>query len=474
MDCVVVGLNIKSAPFELLEKLSVHHSLNEHCVQDLKQQADVSAAVVLSTCNRLEFYATAEDPDHGVESVWNYFISQGEAINAEEQAILRECMYAYTGDMAVRHLFEVVTGLDSLIVGEAEILGQVSRAYKAACRANTTDKLLNVWFQRALHLGKMARHQTDINRFSMSVGRIAVDLAVKELGGVEDKCALILGAGEMSELTVKYLVANKVSVAMVSNRSLDKAMDLAGRYGFEAHALGEVAPCLERADVVFSATSSKNYMVDFEMAKQAMEKRPDRPLLFLDMAVPRDIDPRVAELDGVSVYNINELRDEADRNRLRRAAAEKGVRRLIEEAVAEFRHWAQSLELVPVIAAFRARAEEIKQHRLEVAYEQMPSLSASQRKQVRVLATTITDEFLKMPVESLNAAAGSPKSRDYARMLQELFALDVVDNNHQDAQAKRAAEVASANAAEPRTCFPNPASANAASSSASSTESEGA
>ncbi|WP_290995242.1 hypothetical protein [Gordonibacter sp.] len=154
MDSVVVGLNIKSAPFELLEKLSIHHSLNALCAQDLKATADLSAAVVLSTCNRLEFYATAEDSERGVEAVWDYFTSQGTTITARERAQLREHMYAYAGDMAVRHLFEVVCGLDSLIVGEAEILGQVSRAYKAACRANTTDKFLNVWFQRALHLGK--------------------------------------------------------------------------------------------------------------------------------------------------------------------------------------------------------------------------------------------------------------------------------------------------------------------------------
>lgn len=449
MDSVVVGLNIKSAPFELLEKLSIHHSLNALCAQDLKATADLSAAVVLSTCNRLEFYATAENPERGVEAVWNYFTSQGTTITARERALLREHMYAYAGDMAVRHLFEVVCGLDSLIVGEAEILGQVSRAYKAACRANTTDKFLNVWFQRALHLGKKARHETDINRYSVSVGRIAVELAVAELGGVQDKRVLILGAGEMSELTMKYLVAHNVSVVMVSNRSLDKASLLADRYGFEAHPIANLEPCLQKADVVFSATAAQTYMIDRALVERVMRARPARPLLFVDMAVPRDVDPAVEELAGVSVYNINELRDEADRNRLKRAAAEKAVRQLIETEVADFRRWAHSLEFAPVIAAFRQHAEQIKQARLEVAFERMSGLTASQKKQVRVLATTITDEFVHEPIESLNAQAGSPKSKDYARMLQELFALEPALVGRRDG-AEAAGDAGAGNAAGKR------------------------
>lgn len=425
MDSVVVGLNIKSAPFELLEKLSIHHSLNASCARDLKTTARLSAAVVLSTCNRLEFYVTSDDPERGVEAVWSYFTSQGQTITEHERMLLREHMYAYSGDMAVRHLFEVVTGLDSLIVGEAEILGQVSRAYDAACKAGTTDKFVNVWFQRALHLGKKVRHETCIGRYSMSVGRIAVELAVRELGEVKDKRVLILGAGEMSELTVKYLVAHEVSVVMVSNRSLDKARTLADRYGFEAHSLEGLAACLEKADVVFSATSSKACMIDRALVERTMAARPDRPLLFVDMAVPRDVDPAAANVPGVSIYNINELRDEADANRLKRATAEKSVRRFIEEEVADFRRWAQSLELVPVIAAFRQHAEQIKRARLDVALERLSGLTPSQKKQVRVLATTITDEFVHEPIESLNAQAGSAKSREYARMLQELFALEV-------------------------------------------------
>lgn len=423
MHTIVVGLNIKRAPLEVLEQLSVHHSLNSLCVQDLREAANLSGAVVLSTCNRLEFYGVCENAEEGIAKVSDFLLSQGGATCPTDAQRLKKLLYAYAGNQAVRHLFEVVTGLDSLIVGETEIAGQVSRAYKVACKAGATDKLINVWFQRALSLGKKVRSETCITRYSTSIGRIAVDLAVRELGGIKDKRVLILGAGEMSELTMKYLVAQEVSVVMVSNRSLDKAQRLAGQYGFDACSLDDMRSSLEVADVVFSATAAKGYLIDRACLAEVMSQRPDQPLLCIDMALPRDIDPEVRTLQGVSCYDINELRDVANRHQNERLRAAKKASQLIDEAVADFHRWQRSLDYIPTIDALYRQAEQIKADKLERAMSKLSGLTQSQKNTVQALASSIVNQMMHEPVSSLNAMAGTEKSREYAVMLQELFHL---------------------------------------------------
>ncbi|WP_180326690.1 glutamyl-tRNA reductase [Raoultibacter phocaeensis] len=424
MHTIVVGLNIKRAPIEVLEQLSVHHSLNALCVQDLKAAAGLSGAVVLSTCNRLEFYGTCADVDAGIAAMSDFLLGKDEGADAAEEARLLSLVYAFADDQAVRHLFEVVTGLDSLIVGEAEIAGQVSRAYRAACNAHATDKLVNVLFQRALSLGKKVRSETRISRYSTSIGRIAVDLAVRELGGIADKRVLILGAGEMSELTMKYLVAQNVSVVMVSNRSLDKAQRLAAQYGFDAYPIDELRSCLDAADVVFSATAAKDYLIDAPTVASVMRERPARPLICIDMAVPRDIDPEVRVLENVSCFDINELRDVAKGHERHRMLAANKASQLIDEALADFNRWQHSLEYIPTIEALYRQAERIKAEKLDKALGKLHGLTPAQLHTVQVMASSIANQLVHEPVASLNAMAGTEKSRAYAEVLQELFHLE--------------------------------------------------
>ncbi|WP_165171690.1 glutamyl-tRNA reductase [Adlercreutzia sp. ZJ242] len=418
---VVVGANIKSAPIDLLERLSVHHSAVQRTALDVKRACGAGGVVVLSTCNRFEIYATCPDGLDAAEGIRRYLVERCAGGSEEARARLLGALYSYADEAAYRHLFEVVSGLDSLIVGEAEILGQVSRAYQASCEAKATDKLCNAWFQRALHLGKRARSQTLLGSFSVSVGRIAVDLAVREFGDVHDKRALVLGAGEMSELTAKYLAAHKFPVVMVANRSLARARELACAHGFTAHPLDEVESCLAKADVVFSATSAKTCLVTEDMVRRVMAARPARPLLLVDMAIPRDVEPAVANLPGVSLHNINELRDAAERGLFERMQAAAGARALIDEELADFTRWISALELVPVIAALRRYADGVKAERLEAAADKLKGLSSSQRHAVDVLATTIVDQIVRGPVEALNARAGTPRARECAGVLQELF-----------------------------------------------------
>ncbi len=425
MHCVIVGLNIKSAPLDALEELSIHHSQVKALDQEVKAATGVDGIVILNTCNRLEFYATCDEADEGRARIRAFLHARaGEGARLDEST-LDKLLYSYADDIAIRHLFEVVCGLDSLILGEAEILGQVSRAYKAACEAHTTDKLINVWFQRALHFGKKVRTETDLGKHPVSIGHIAVDFAFARLGAPEGKRALIIGAGEVGELTAKYLIAYEFPVVMVANRSLCKARELAGQYGLEACDLSTLEEHLASVDIVFTATSAKRFVIESDLVQRVMAARPSRPLLFVDMALPRDVDPAVARIEGVSLCNINELRDMSERNRMERELAAKGVRQLIEEELADFRLWMHSLALVPVITAFRKHADDIKAARLAAALEKLPDLTPSQVHTVDVLATTITNQFVRNPIEMLRAHASSAKAPDYADMLQELFCLDL-------------------------------------------------
>ncbi|MCL1847501.1 MAG: glutamyl-tRNA reductase [Coriobacteriia bacterium] len=278
-------------------------------------------------------------------------------------------LYHHTGTQALKHLYRVVAGLDSLVLGETEILGQVARAYDTALQAQATDRTLNVWFQRALALGKQVRSSAggngaggngggaggssaggngsgpnagpsatptaDINQFHTSVGRIAVDLAEQELGDLTGRQILILGAGEMCELTMKHLIKRAASLCMVSNRSLGKAQELAARYGFDACSLDDLQSCLNTADLVFSATSSQHCLVTRQQLEPIMQARRDRPIVFIDMAVPRDIDPQVAGLLGVRCFDIKQIREVSEKNRALREQAAAAIESLIDEKIAE-------------------------------------------------------------------------------------------------------------------------------------------
>lgn len=341
MQVLIVGLNIKDAPVEMLEALSIHHSDTKHCLEDLSVCTGAEGVLILSTCNRLEFYAAAENAERCMAAL-QWYLLRVYLLDPEKDSHTRELekyVYGYSGAKAVQHLYRVVAGLDSLVLGETEILGQVARAYEQARTAGVSCKLLNVWFQRALSVGKLVRTRFKMDRHHTSLGRIAVDLAEHELDGLEHRRILILGAGEMCELTMKHLISKSNSLVMVSNRSLTKAQQLADEYGFEARSLHDLAANLALADVVFSATSSKNHLVSLELLKEVMPKRNGRPLVFIDMAVPRDIDPRVEELSKVRRFDIKQLRFASDLNQKERRRCALAVEALINEKVDEFLTW---------------------------------------------------------------------------------------------------------------------------------------
>lgn len=356
MQPLVVGLNIKSVPVETLEKLSIHHSINTLRLGELSMLAETEGTLILSTCNRLEFYAVSKDPSRSIEIMRAFLACHNQtvhALDAQTQAReqeLQRYIYGYTGKEAIRHLFRVVSGLDSMVVGETEILGQVARAYETARSAGATDTVLNVSFQKALCVGKEVRTQFGMDQYHTSLGRIAVELAERELTCLNDKSILILGAGEMSELTMKHLIKKTQSLVMVSNRSLEKAQVLAREYGFSACSLSQLPAYLSMADLVFSATAAKHHLVSQALVTEVMKARAERPLVFIDMAVPRDIDPQVQHLAGVSCFDIKQLKEVSEANHDQRKQTALCVEALVNERVEEFASWFEGRYPLPLQA----------------------------------------------------------------------------------------------------------------------------
>ncbi|MDR0434449.1 MAG: glutamyl-tRNA reductase [Gracilibacteraceae bacterium] len=449
MQALVVGLNIKSAPVELLERLSIHHSQSRDCLRRLSSATGLRGLVMLNTCNRLEFYTFAAEGGDCADYLRRRLLApaaetsgvpgpaeqeQGQETGSETGPESEQWIYTYTGLRALSHLFRVAAGLDSLVLGETEIQGQIARAYENAAAAGTVNKLINVWFQRALAFGKNARCRTGIDRYSTSVGSIAVELARQTAGDIRGRRILILGAGEMSELTVKHLAARGASLVMVSNRSLAKAQKLAATYNFKAYPLTELAECLERADIVFTATAAKRFIVRRADLGPVMIRRDYRPLLLIDMAVPRDVEPAVDQLAGVRRLDITDLREAAGRRRQSREAAALRIAALVERETADFNRWLASQEVLPTIKAFRRQAEAVKTEQLNRALAKLAGLTPAQKNAVQAMAHALVNQLLHPPIAALNDLADSEEGRDYALALRKLYNL-TVDETESNAPA---------------------------------------
>lgn len=324
---VIVGLNHRTAPVEIREKVSFPHYQIESALLELKSYPGLEGLVILNTCNRLEIYAATTDVDLGINSIKSFLVNHA---HLEEQVIFQH-LYVHTLYEAVRHLFRVVAGLDSMILGETQILGQVAQAYEKAVKAGVTNKVINVFFQNALTVGKRVRTETQIDQHPTSISYTAVELAKQALGDLTGRSILILGAGEMSALTAKHLVANGASTVMVSNRSHARAQNLAAEFDGIAVPFDQLGECMQKVDIVISATAATNFVILPEQIQEVMEQRNYRPLLLVDIAVPRDIHPDVSEILGITLYDIDDLREVIDTHQNAREIAGKKRKLLLKK-----------------------------------------------------------------------------------------------------------------------------------------------
>lgn len=421
MLIIVVGVNHRTAPVEIREKLSFSEHSLEGSLKKLHSYPAIEGCVIISTCNRMEIYAATREMDEGLNAIWD-FLSRKSGVDISE---IKNYTYAHTLYDTIRHLFRVASGLDSMVLGETQILGQVRQAYQSATAYGTTNRVLNTLFQQALTVGKRVRTETGIDKNSVSISYAAVELARQIFGSLTGRTVLIIGAGKMSELTALHLVSNGVTGVIVSNRSYDRARVLAGRFGGKAVKFDKLFQHMDEADIVISCTAASHFVVRYKDVEQVMTRRNNATIMMIDIAVPRDIDPEVAKIPEVTLFDVDDLQNVVDQNLAERKKAAVKAEGIIEEELEEFMKWLGTQFVVPTITALKQWGEEIKQKELRRAINRLGELSDHDRKVIGSLANSIVNQLLHIPVTRLKEYALTPEGHLYTEVLQNLFDLDV-------------------------------------------------
>jgi glutamyl-tRNA reductase len=426
MALVALGLSHRTAPVDVRERHAFPPSRMAEALTALRDYQDVREAAMLSTCGRLEIYAELSDYEAGVEQLKAFLqnFRHGEVTDLESY------LYTLLGRDAIEHLFRVSTGLDSMLVGEAEILGQVKDAYIQAQAAGSIGKTLHRLFRDALHAGKAARSQTHIGNDSISIASAAITMARERLGTLQGKSVTVIGAGKMGRTAAKRLRAEGIAELYVVNRTPARARDVISEAsGGDAIALADLSGAIARADVVVTSTGASHFILTPQNVAAALEERPERALFVVDIAVPRDADPQIATLPNVCLVDIDGLRNVVDSTLQTRREAIPHVEAIIAEYVGRFSDWYRSRRAVPVIASLTQKAENIRRAEIERLFARCPSLSERDRMLITGSSLSIISKLLHTVVTKIRdeAASDHDQALSHARMLHELFDLETVD-----------------------------------------------
>ena len=418
-ELLVIGVSHKTAPVEVRERLALPETRASEFIRELRGSAQVQEAVAVSTCNRTELYLVVGDPVEAESTALSMFARQA-GIRPTE---LAPSIYAYRNCDAARHLYRVTAGLESMIVGEAEVQGQVKRSYEAAKAKESVGPLTNRLFGAALQTGKRVRSETAIGEGQLSLPAVAVALAKEQLGALTGRSVVIVGTGETSELTARALTDSGVHTIFVASRRRDRAISLAKRYGGASVSFDELPVALQEADIVVAATASPHLLLEAPELAEVMQRRDTRELLLIDLAVPRDIDSTCQEIDGVSLYDIDDLEAVITRNRTVRQAEARRAEGIIEEEIKSFAGWLGSLEVLPTVSALRARAVEIAEQVVQENQGKWESASPRDLERVEAIARAVLNRLLHEPTLRMKALRDD---RVHARMalVRELFALE--------------------------------------------------
>jgi glutamyl-tRNA reductase len=417
-ELLALGISHKTAPVALRERLAFTELEASEFSQALTASAEVREAVVISTCNRTEVYLVVGDPVQAEGDVLG-LLARRAGIRPTE---LAEAIYSPRNCDAARQLYRVTAGLESMIVGEAEIQGQVRRAHEAAMRAGCTGALSNRLFAAALTTGKRVRTETEIGSSRVSVPSVAVDLALSVLDGLEERHVVILGAGETSELTARALADQGAGTIFVANRHADRALSLAQRFGGSVVGLDGLPDQLLHADIVLSSTSSPHPIVGREELELVMRERDGRALLLIDIAVPRDIDPACGELDGVSLYDIDDLQAVVARNLDTRASEVPRAMEIVEEEIQRFARWLGQLEVLPTVSALREHGNTLVEQVLAENAGRWESVSPRDLARVEAIARAVMSRLLHEPTIRLRSLSEA-RGHSSLELVRELFGL---------------------------------------------------
>jgi glutamyl-tRNA reductase len=417
---VLLGMNHKSAPVEIREQLALVCRGETHPLHSFPRLERIGELFALSTCNRVELLFTASDLEHAIREVKNLLLNH---LGYPSSQGLDEYFYLHEDTAAVEHLFRVASSLDSMVVGEPQILGQLKAAYREATEHHTVGVILNRLLHKSFSVAKRVRSETRIGSLAVSISYAAVELARKIFGELRDKKVLLIGAGEMAELAAEHLRAQGVRQMLVANRTLERAIDLAKQFNAETIPFSHILDSLKLVDIVLTSTGSIEPILTHKDIKSRMRERRNRPLFFIDIAVPRDVESKVNEIDNVYVYDIDDLKGIVELNRgERQREAERACHIISEEAV-KFHSWLGTLDVVPTIIALRNKAESIRKAELNKTLSHYPHLSEKERQAIVLLTESIVKKLLHDPIVFLKKKADRETKQLFMDYAQQLFNL---------------------------------------------------
>lgn len=420
MHIIVVGLNYKTAPVEIRERLTFNEANIGEAMQTLRSKKSILENVIISTCNRTEIYAVVDQLHTG-----RYYIKEflSEWFNLDQDEF-SPFLFIYEQDGAVEHLFKVACGLNSMVLGETQILGQVRSSFLLAQKEETSGTVFNQLFKQAITVAKRGHSETDIGANAVSVSYAAVELAKKIFGSLNEKNVLILGAGKMGELAIQNLHANGASKVTVINRTFEKALGLASRFDGEAKTLQELQCALVEADIMISSTGASQFVITKDMMQNITKLRKGNPLFMVDIAVPRDLDPQIAELEGVFLYDIDDLEGIVEANLQERKKAAEKIMLMIEKEIVDFKQWLNLLGVVPVISALREKALMIQSETMNSMERKLSHLSERDIKVINKHTKSIINQMLKDPILQAKELAGESNASQQLDLFVKIFNIE--------------------------------------------------
>ena len=419
MDIIVVGLNHKTAPIEMRERLHFPSDAIEGPLKKVTDLSYISEGLILSTCNRVEVMAVAKDSEKGINEIKDFLSSYH---NLPKQQ-LDTCLYSYESDDAVRHVFKVASSLDSMVVGEPQILGQLKDAYRMANRYKTSGLILHKFLHKAFSVGKKVRTESMIATYAVSISFAAVELAKKIFDDLRDKVVMLIGSGEMSELAARHLMNNGVKEILIANRTRERAEKLAHEFGGRTIVFEDLALFLDHVDIVISSTSSPQYTIGYNDIVRSLKIRKYKPIFLIDIAVPRDIDPRINNIDNVYLYDIDDMQGVVDTNIKARREEAKKAERIIEREVGQFDRWLKSLSVVPTIISLKESVEDIRKKEVEKVIAGLNGDSQFDRELLDNLTSSIINKILHSPLTNLKRQEDTRKRDYYIDAIRNLFNL---------------------------------------------------
>ena len=396
-DIVLLGLNHKTAPVDVRECIAFTADETDRALAMLRDNPAIGESVLFSTCNRIELLMAVDERDAAV-AIAKQFIAEFKKVPLSQ---FENALYQYVGDEAVRHTLQVAASLDSMVVGEPQILGQMKAAYRKATVEKTSGVILNKLLHRTFFVAKKVRTETGIGDHAVSISFAAIELGKKIFGELDGKRVMLIGAGEMAELAVEHLIRNRAGTITVANRTFSRGVELANRFRGKAIKFEEIIDCIDDVDIVISSTGANEYVLRKDQIKAAMKSRRNRSLFFIDIAVPRDIDPDINRINNAYVYDIDDLKGIVDDNIEDRNREAVKAQRIIDEAVIGFRKWVDTLEVVPTIVSLRGKVEAVARQELEKTLASLNHLSESDKRTIERMTGALVNKILHEPTDYL-------------------------------------------------------------------------